>query len=75
MDDYKTRVKEEKEELEEKIYKLEVFVHTCPVYKELCPEEAGLLSDQLEAMQDYAINLNCRIDFWADQEHAQHQPK
>lgn len=58
---HQQRVFDESVELEEKIVKLQAFIHESPIYQKLPTDEALLLSAQLAAMTAYARILQSRI--------------
>ena len=60
MEDYKSRLAQERKELDEKIEKLESFINSQEFYK-VSPEEKDLLIEQHDTMTDYSVILGKRI--------------
>jgi len=63
MKAYQKRAVVEKNELNEKIEKLETFVDG-EIASELSEEEQDCLSEQLSAMMEYSTALQNRINLW-----------
>mgnify|MGYP001558673993 CR=1 FL=1 len=59
--DYKERLKQEFEELEERISRLAIFIHSKKL-DEVTPIQRSLLIVQIEAMQTYSTCLHERIN-------------
>lgn len=62
MQDYQTRVVEEKAQLDDKIHKLGEFIEDDPVFFDIDPEEQNRLERQLDAMTEYSEILRERIE-------------
>lgn len=62
-DEAKARVKEELDELRERMYKLYKFAHSDKIHK-LSWNAAGLLQAQMCIMDAYADILEARLDCW-----------
>ena len=60
--DFKDRVRQEARELQDKLAKLETFIHGSEQMIRLSAEDQLLLVDQYNAMRDYLNILNKRID-------------
>ena len=64
---HQQRVVEEKEQLDDKIQKLEAFLNSDKI--ELVDgHERTLLGSQLHAMKTYSAFLNARIQYWKSKE-------
>ena len=61
VDDYKERMKQELSELETRLEKLNEFIETGQVFKQLDTEEQHLLVKQQMAMEIYASVLQTRL--------------
>jgi len=61
MSDYKQRIVDEKNQLEERAFKLSTFIQGS-AFKNLSVANQFLLRKQLEVMNSYLGILNCRID-------------
>lgn len=60
IDNWFTRLRTEKAELDARIYKLHVFMHSAP-YKDLSDQDQQNLCSQLGVMLQYSSVLNARI--------------
>jgi hypothetical protein len=61
MSDFKTRLLEERDQLQEKVEKLDKFLDSS-MYETISERQQVLLVDQLESMEDYLYYLNERIE-------------
>ena len=61
MDDYKSRLRKELEDLNFKIEKLNNFIKKNDIFKTIDLEEQELLKEQREIMNEYANILRKRI--------------
>lgn len=61
MSDFKTRLLEERDQLQEKVTKLDAFLDT-EVFETISEVQQELLLSQFEAMTDYLDILNARIE-------------
>jgi hypothetical protein len=61
MSDFKTRLLEEKEQLDEKISKLEPFIGSEP-FNGIDVAQQDLLIEQLDVMRNYSTILEKRIE-------------
>lgn len=61
MEPWKQRVIDEKEQLDERMTKLDAYMET-DAFRDLYEDERGLLLQQIDAMDDYARILRYRID-------------
>lgn len=62
MEDYQKRVVQEKQELDEKISKLGVFIYGNQEFHKLSNSQKDLLIDQLKIMEKYSNILRIRIE-------------
>ncbi|MDO4782549.1 MAG: hypothetical protein Q4A09_04935 [Capnocytophaga felis] len=62
MTDYRKRLLEEKEQLQERLQKLNSFIKTSSVFKGLSPLKQYLLKRQSAEMDMYLNTLSVRID-------------
>jgi hypothetical protein len=62
MEPHQERVVKEKEELDDKLTKLEIFVSTNKIFNTLSDEDKQLLTDQYETMEKYSLILEKRIN-------------
>lgn len=68
MEDFVKRMIIEKEELKERIDKLNNFMNT-EVYERLSDYESELLNNQLATMEEYLKLLSCRIGLYIKSEY------
>lgn len=68
MEDFVKRMIVEKEELKERIDKLNKFMNT-EVYERLSDYESELLNNQLATMEEYLKLLSCRIGLYIKSEY------
>lgn len=61
MEEYIEKIKKEKEELDNKIHKLEYFIDTNDKFNELSELEQTLMKTQLQSMIIYTICLKERL--------------
>lgn len=61
MSDFKTRLLEERDQLQEKVTKLDAFLDS-ETFETISDRQQMLLSDQFVAMDDYLWILNARIE-------------
>lgn len=61
MEDYQKRIVQEKQELDEKISKLGVFIYGNQEFHKLDHEQRNLLFEQLKSMEKYSYLLGRRI--------------
>ena len=61
MSDFKSRLLEERDQLQEKVTKLDAFMDT-ETFETISKRQQMLLSDQLSYMEDYLYILNARIE-------------
>lgn len=60
--DYYERLKEEREEVVQRISKLSAFINLSPFYERLSTHHKRLLCLQLEFMKGYSFMLDLRIE-------------
>ena len=68
MEDFVKRMIIEKEELKERIDKLNNFMNT-EVYERLSDYESELLNNQLAVMEEYLKLLSCRVGLYIKSEY------
>lgn len=61
MDDWQHRVMNEKQELDERIEKLDVFIRQNPLFEQFSMRQRELLYQQLFTMEKYSIILGMRV--------------
>jgi hypothetical protein len=62
LEPHQSRVVSEKEDLDDKLEKLEAFIENSHVFPQLPIEEKDLLISQAEAMKEYSSILATRIE-------------
>lgn len=61
MSDFKTRLLEERDQLQERVIKLDAFLDS-EAFETISEKQQLLLDDQLALMEDYLWILNTRIE-------------